>query len=106
MKEEKNKLFVNSLSYEIDREALKKIFAEVGGVKVLEVKVIVDRDNNGQSKGFGFVTLETEAMTQTCITEINGKEVMGREIFVNVARPQEKRDSSRGGFGGGRQSYR
>lgn len=102
MQEEKNKLFVNSLNYDIDSEALEKIFAEVEGVKVLEAKVIVDRDNNGQSKGFGFVTLETEEMAQTCITELNGKEVMGREIFVNVAKPQVKRDSNRGGFGGGR----
>ena len=106
MQEEKNKLFVNSLAYEIDNEALEKIFAEVEGVKVIEAKVIGDRDNNGQSKGFGFVTLETEEMAQTCITELNGKEVMGREIFVNVAKPQVKRDSNRGGFGGGRPSYR
>ena len=102
MQNEKNKLFVNSLPYDVDDEALLKIFSEVEGVKVVEAKVIVDKFNDGRSKGFGFVTLETEEMAQTCITELNGKEVAGRQIFVNVAKPQEKRDSNRsGGFNGG-----
>ncbi|MFA4996311.1 MAG: RNA-binding protein [Patescibacteria group bacterium] len=107
MQNEKNKLFVNSLSYDINDEALEKIFSEVEGVKVVEAKVIVDKFNDGRSKGFGFVTLENEQMAEACITELNGKEVSGRQIFVNVAKPQEKRDSNRGGYnGGGRQSYR
>ncbi|MCL5410501.1 MAG: RNA-binding protein [Patescibacteria group bacterium] len=102
MQNEKNKLFVNSLPYEIDDEALEKIFSAVEGVKVIDVKVIVDKFNDGRSKGFGFVTLENEEMAQTCITELNGSEVSGRQIFVNVAKPQEKRDSNRsGGFNGG-----
>ena len=101
---EKNKLFVNNLSYDIDDEAFEKLFSEVEGVKVIEAKVIVDRYNDGRSKGFGFVTLENEEMAQTCITELTAREVSGRQIFVNVAKPQEKRDPSanRGGFGGGR----
>lgn len=107
MQNEKNKLFVNNLSYDIDDEALEKIFSEVEGVKVVEAKVIVDRYNEGRSKGFGFVTLENEKMAQACIAELNGKEASGRQIFVNVAKPQERRDNNRGGFGGGaRQSYR
>lgn len=103
-KVEKNKLFVNNLAYDIDDEAFEKLFSEVEGVKVLEAKIIVDRFNDGRSKGFGFVTLENEEMAEKCITELNGREVSGRQIFVNVAKPQEKRDPSanRGGFGGGR----
>lgn len=106
MQNEKNKLFVNSLPYEIDDEALEKIFSAVEGVKVLEAKVIVDKFNDGRSKGFGFVTLETEEMAQECITKLNGSEVSGRQIFVNVAKPQEKRDSNRGGSNGSGRSYR
>lgn len=108
MQNEKNKLFVNNLAYEIDDEALENIFSEIEGVKVVEAKVIVDRYNEGRSKGFGFVTLENEEMAQTCIAEKNGQEVAGRQIFVNVAKPQEKRDNNRtGGFSGGaRRSFR
>ena len=107
MQNEKNKLFVNNLSYDVDDQALEAIFAEVEGVKVVEAKVIVDRYNEGRSKGFGFVTLENEEMEQACIAELNGKEVAGRQIFVNVAKPQEKRDNrNSGGFGGERRSYR
>lgn len=108
MQIEKNKLFVNSLPYEIDDEALEKIFSAVEGVKVVEAKVIVDKFNDGRSKGFGFVTLENEEMAETCIAKLNGSEVSGRQIFVNIAKPQEKREGNRsGGYsGGGRQSYR
>lgn len=102
MQNEKNKLFVNNLSYEIDDQALENIFSEVKDVKVVEAKVIIDRYNEGRSKGFGFVTLENEQMAEACIAEINGKEVNGRQIFVNVAKPQEKRDSNRGGFSSNR----
>lgn len=105
MQNEKNKLFVSSLAYEIDDQALEQIFAEVEGVKVVEAKVIIDKYNNGRSKGFGFVTLETEEMAQTCITELNGKEISGRQIFVNVARPQEKRDNNHDNFNS-RRSFR
>jgi len=106
MQNEKNKLFVKSLPYEIDDEALEKLFSEVEGVKVVEAKVILDRDNGNQSKGFGFVTLENEEMAQACISALNGKKVSGRELYVNVARPPEKRDSNRGGYDSGRRSYR
>ena len=99
MQEQKNKLFVNNLSYEIDDSKLTEIFAAVEGVQVVEAKVIVDRFNDGRSKGFGFVTLDTEEMAQKCISELNGTEVDGRQIFVNVARPQEKRDDNRSGGG-------
>jgi len=102
MQNEKNKLFVNNFSYDLDDEGLESIFAEINGVKVVEAKVIIDKYNEGRSKGFGFVTLETEDMAQACISEINGKEIGGRKIFVNVARPQEKRDNAHGGFSGNR----
>jgi len=99
MQEQKNKLFVSNLAYEVDDNTLTELFAGVEGVQVVEAKVIVDKFNDGRSKGFGFVTLDTEEMAEKCISELNGKEVAGRQIFVNVARPQEKRDDNRGGSG-------
>ena len=96
MEEQKNKLFVSNLTYEIDDDGLSAIFTAIEGIQVVEAKVIVDKYNGGRSKGFGFVTLDTPEMAQQCITELNGKEIDGRQIFVNVARPQEKRDD-RGG---------
>ena len=92
---QQNKLFVSNLAYSIDDDALFDMFKGIEGVNVIEAKVITDKFNNGRSKGFGFVTLETDEMAQTAITEINGKEIEGRQVFVNVARPQEKRDDRR-----------
>jgi len=98
MQNEKNKLFVSNLAYKIDDEMLSSMFSEIEGVVVVEAKVITDKFNDGRSKGFGFVTLETDEMAEIAIKEMNGKEVEGRQIFVNLARPQEKRDGfNRGG---------
>ena len=96
--EQKNKLYVGNLAYTIDDTKLSEIFSEVEGVVVVEAKVIVDKFNSGRSKGFGFVTVETPEMAEIAIEKLNNTEIEGRQIFVNVARPQEKRT---GGFGGG-----
>jgi len=110
--EEQNKLFVSNLAYTIDDDMLLSIFSGIEGVEVVEAKVIVDKFNGGRSKGFGFVTLATPEMAQIAIDATNNKEVEGRQIFVNIARPQEKRTdrndrSSFGGNGGGqRRSFR
>lgn len=108
MQNEKNKLFVSNLAYKVDDEMLLGMFSEIEGVVVVEAKVITDKFNDGRSKGFGFVTLETDEMAEIAIKEVNGKEIEGRQVFVNLARPQEKRDGfnrgggNSGGFGGGR----
>lgn len=92
MQNEKNKLFVSNLAYSIGDQQLLDLFAEIEGINVVEAKVIVDRMNDNRSKGFGFVTVETDEMAQAAIEAMNGKEVEGRAIFVNIAKPQEKRN--------------
>lgn len=89
------KLYVGGLAYSTTEEELGKLFSEQG--KVLNVAIIKDRDT-GQSKGFGFVEMEDIKEAQNAIKELNGKEVGGRTIVVNQARPQEDRNSAGGKF--------
>ena len=98
--EEKNKLFVGSLSVNVDKEKLASVFEEVEGIKVLEATIIFNRETQ-TPRGFGFVKVETEEMAQKAITELNGKEVDGQKIVVNIAKPQEnggRPNGDRGGF--------
>ena len=96
------KLYVGSLAYSVTDDKLKELFESQG--KVVSATVIKDRDS-GQSKGFGFVEMDDIKEGQAAIGALNGKEVDGRTIMVNEARPQEKRSSfgggNRGGYGGG-----
>jgi RNA recognition motif-containing protein len=94
------KLYVGGLAYSVTDKELEALFAEQG--KVVSAVVIKDRDS-GQSKGFGFVEMEDEKAGQAAIKELSGKELNGRSIVVNQARPQEDRNS--GGGGGFRKSY-
>jgi len=87
------KLFVGNLPWGINNDSLRELFASVG--EVVEAMVITDR-MSGRSKGFGFVTFATEEAAQAAVQQLNEKEVEGRKIIVNVARPKEER--SRGGF--------
>jgi len=89
-----SKLYVGGLAYSVTEEELKKLFSEHG--TVASVAVIKDRDS-GQSKGFGFVEMSTDEEAQAAIKELNGKDVSGRTINVNEARPQEDRRSNGGG---------
>lgn len=82
------KLYVGSLAYSVDDAKLKTMFEEFG--TVVSAKVIVDRDSN-QSKGFGFVEMETSGAASEAIKSLNGKEIDGRAVVVNEARPQEER---------------
>ncbi len=91
------KLYVGSLAYSIDDDKLKEIFTEAG--TVVSAQVIVDRDSK-QSKGFGFVEMSSDDEAKEAIKTLNGKEVDGRTLMVNEARPKEDRSS--GGGGGGR----
>ena len=92
------KLYVGGLAYSTSDKELEELFATQG--KVVSAVVIKDRDT-GQSKGFGFVEMEDVKEGQNAIKELNGKEVGGRSIMVNQARPQEDRRPSNGGGGGG-----
>ncbi|TSC97114.1 MAG: putative RNA-binding protein RbpA [Candidatus Berkelbacteria bacterium Licking1014_2] len=94
------KLYVGGLPYETGQQELQDLFAQAG--KVDSAIVITDR-MTGRSKGFGFVEMSTEEEAKNAITMFDGKEIEGRKIIVNEARPQEPRPS-RDGFnrGGGR----
>ena len=92
---DKNKLFVGSLPWSINNDSLKELFAQYG--EITEAIVISDRAT-GRSKGFGFVTFTNADDAQKAL-EMNGREVEGRPIIVNVAKPREERTG--GGAGGG-----
>jgi len=93
--EDKSKLYVGNLPYSVDDNELSRIFSEVEGVKVVEAKVITDKYNPNRSKGFGFVTCETPEMADAAIKAMNGKDVGGRSLTVNVARPRRSDDRGR-----------
>jgi len=93
------KLYVGGLAYSVTDKELEELFAQQG--KVVSAVVIKDRDS-GQSKGFGFVEMAEDADGQKAIKELDGKELSGRSIVVNQARPQEDRSSGGGSF---RKSY-
>ncbi|MGB7540787.1 MAG: RNA-binding protein, partial [Burkholderiales bacterium] len=79
---------------------LEQMFAAHGAV--VSAQIITDRDT-GRSKGFGFVEMSTDQEAQAAIAALNSKEIDGRAMTVNEARPQEGRSGGgRGGFGGGR----
>ena len=95
------KLYVGNLSYAVTEDELRKLFSEVG--PVVSVTLITDR-MTGQSKGFGFVEMESNQAAQEAIERLNNYEINQRNITVSEARPP--RESSSGGGGGGRRSDR
>lgn len=98
------KLYVGGLAYSVNEKELEELFAAFGAVA--SAAVIKDRDS-GQSKGFDFVEMTNDDDAQKAIQEMNGKEVGGRSLTVNQARPQEDRRPGGGGGNGGsfRKSY-
>lgn len=92
-----NKLFVGNLPYSITNPQLEELFSKYG--KIVSVKIITDKFS-GQSKGFGFVEMETEEAAGEAIKNLNGTDMEGRAMIVNVARPQEDRGERPGGGGG------
>lgn len=98
-----NKLYVGNLGYGIGDGDLEKLFATFGTVR--SAQVVKDRDT-GQSKGFGFVEMSTEQEAQAAIAAMNGKEVEGRALTVNEARPREAGDRrGKGNFGRNREGH-
>jgi len=94
------KLYVGNLSYDTSDSDLQRLFGEFGTVE--SAQVISDRDT-GRSKGFGFVEMGSDQEAQAAISALNGKEVGGRALTVNEAKPREDRGGGgRGGYGGGR----
>ena len=96
------KLYVGNLTYGVTDSALEQMFAPHGTVE--SAQVIMDRDT-GRSKGFGFVEMKTDQEAQAAIAAMNGKEVDGRSLTVNEAKPREDRGGGRGGSGGGRGGF-
>jgi RNA recognition motif-containing protein len=95
------KLYVGNLSYSTTEEELRELFAQAGNVA--SVAVIKDRDT-GQSKGFGFVEMTTQAEAQTAISKFNSYKMGERALTVNLARPKEERSSGGGGYNNNRRS--
>ncbi len=85
------KLYVGNLPWSVDEAGLQKLFA---GYKTEEVTLIKDK-YSGRSKGFGFVTIADDAEAQKAMTEMNGKQVEGRELKVTEAKPMEDRPPRR-----------
>lgn len=85
------KLFVGNLPYKTTNADLMDMFSKAG--EITEAVVIMDRER-GVSKGFGFVTMTNDADMQAAIEMWNGKEIEGRALTVNEARPQEERPRS------------
>lgn len=94
------KLFIGSLAWATNDDSLKDFFSQVG--TVVSANVIVDRETN-RSKGFGFVEMSSDEEAKAAVDQLNGKELDGRPIVVNEARPREERPRPSGaGFGGNR----
>ena len=92
------KLYVGNLSYDVDSSTLQQWFAVHG--EIISAEVIADRES-GRSKGFGFVEMGSEEQATAAIAAMNGKEVGGRALTVNEAKPREPRTGGFGGGGGG-----
>ena len=92
------KLYVGNLSYSVRDDDLQQQFAAFGQVQ--SAKVMMERDT-GRSKGFGFVEMSSPEEAQAAIEGLHGKNMGGRDLTVNIARPMEARPPRSGGFGGG-----
>ncbi len=92
-------IYVGNLSYSTSEADVEKLFSQYGPID--SVKIITDRQT-GRSKGFGFVEMTNAEDADKAIAELNGKDVGGRALTVNEARPREAGGGDRGGRGGNR----
>jgi cold-inducible RNA-binding protein len=99
------KLYVGNLSFQTSNTDLQELFTQAGTVE--SVSIIEDRET-GRSRGFGFVEMSSRDEGEAVITQFNGKDLNGRHLKINEARPRENRSTggNRGGFGGNRGGYR
>ncbi|MCZ6753056.1 MAG: RNA-binding protein [Acidobacteria bacterium] len=91
-------LYVGNMSFQTTESELRSIFEPYG--EITRIQVMTDRDT-GQARGFAFVELADDEQAAKAITELNGKELDGRALNVNEARPKPERSGPRGGGGGG-----
>ena len=91
-----NRLYVGNLSFHTTEDALMRAFSQVG--EVTEAKLVIDRET-GRSRGFGFVAMATDADAQKAIAELDGADLDGRPLRVNIA--EERKPRAGGGGGGG-----
>ena len=91
-------IFVGNLSFSATEASVRSLFEQYGAID--RVSIVTDRDT-GQARGFGFVEMSNNAEADRAIAELNGRELDGRALNVNEARPKE----DRGGGGGGRGGY-
>lgn len=100
-----NKLFVGNLSFQTSGEDLEQLFTEAGKV---ESATLITDTMTGRSRGFGFVEMSTQQEAEEAIKQFHGREVNGRSLTVNIAKPRENgskgpnRGSGRGGYRGSR----
>jgi len=93
------KIYVGNLSYEVTEEDLRLAFEPFGQV---ESATIIKDKYSGRSKGFGFVEMASKDEGRSAIDSLNGKELKGRALNVNEARPRTESRGGRGDYGGGR----
>lgn len=86
----KNKLYVGNLPYSVDANALRDMFSSFG--EITDAVIITDKFRGNRSKGFGFVEFADEAAAAAAVEAMNEKEVEGRNLVVNIARPPKERD--------------
>ena len=96
------KLYVGNLSFETTENDLQDLFEQHG--QVSEVRLMMDR-MTGKSRGFAFVTLNDGAQANAAMSALNGRELKGRTLTVNEARPREERSGPRGNNSGGKRSF-
>src|SRR6266404_5121997 len=95
-------LFVGNLNFRTTETELRSLFEQFGEIR--RVQIITDRET-GRARGFGFVEMENDEDGSKAIAELNGKEVAGRALLVNLARPKTERIPSRDASEGARQHY-
>ena len=93
------KLFIGGLPFSTSSEELRELFTQINGVQ--SASVVTDRDT-GQSRGFGFVEMETAEGADEAVKKLNGTSLGGRTLKVEIAKPSAPRGGGGGGFGGGR----
>ena len=96
-----SKVYVGNLPFSVDEQQLRTLFEE-GGREVLEINIVTDRDT-GRPRGFAFVNMASQEEAQAVVTALNGREMDGRTLTVDMAREQQPRRGGpgRGGFGRG-----
>lgn len=95
---QQNKLYVGNYPFSVDEAQLRDLFSDYGDIS--ELAMITDRDT-GRSKGFAFITFATQQAAEKAL-ELDGKDLSGRKLRVNMAQERDKKGSNRGGRGGQR----